>query len=519
MMIFNNKTFRRCVLLIVLAGLLIGDYVNGINTINHEPVLWRPTTTPVTSGHNDVHVLIKLQTPCDILNTETVHHDLLPEMKKKCEEIYGKYFLSEVEKMCPRGSFIEVDARQKRFVFSSVLFAVFTLVGVIAVGLGVTAQTTANIALSHVSAVEDRSTLSETKLEELTHRVNLAEVAIKNLNLRMDRQEQDFQLLKYKQTGTTYAVSYITTRMLMGHQILQEAQRAWKSHNLHAPFFDFINFSLPCGDDCPTRFAVAKQCRLSYDRTKLMMHFTTPVINQTLQLAEADAFKMMHQTSNLTCPIEYSGPSNVVVSTTHDCIYGVNVKSTDLILSPSQGCQSESALPETSKYFALGKCRAKQPLDALDFIQVKPYMGYNHVYCWGNNITVGGVVKPCPNQTFILPETAKFSINQQFNTVGEFKLNHQEQLDPTFSHRINWHLQPKIHMPELLDTVLGNRSENNNNVDFVLWITISATIIGVFAIVGVILCIVCYRDRQKLVQMQENQNRFDLDDIPNEYEM
>jgi hypothetical protein len=55
------------------------------------------------------------------------------------------------------------------------------------------------------------------------------------------------------------------------------------------------------------------------------------------------------------------------------------------------------------------------------------------------------VREPCPNQTFILPENAELIINDPFYRVGEFRLNHQEVIDPLFTLRANWYLQPKIH--------------------------------------------------------------------------
>jgi len=56
------------------------------------------------------------------------------------------------------------------------------------------------------------------------------------------------------------------------------------------------------------------------------MHFITPVVNETLKLVEADAFTLIHQNSNETCLIKYTGPSNAILSRDQDCVYSVNVQ-------------------------------------------------------------------------------------------------------------------------------------------------------------------------------------------------
>jgi hypothetical protein len=144
---------------------------------------------------------------------------------------------------------------------------------------------------------------------------------------------------------------------------------------------------------------------------------------------------------------------NAIISTTEDCVFAVNIRKSNLILAPSQECKSEAALPDTSKYYALDKCHQRQPHDEWDYVQVKPYHNQNHVYCSGSNITIGKVTARCPDQTFILPETADFQINDHYYRVGEFRLNHQEVIDPLFTLRTNWHLQPKLHMDHILESL------------------------------------------------------------------
>lgn len=70
-----------------------------------------------------------------------------------------------------------------------------------------------------------------------------------------------------------------------------------------------------------------------------------------------------------------------------------------------------------------------------------------------NNITIGGKVQPCSNETMIIPHGLNFSINGREYRGHHVNLEHFEKLDPSYSKVINWHLEPHVNMNEIMEDV------------------------------------------------------------------
>ena len=213
--------------------------VSAITTISN-PVIWRPSSTPITSGHNDFHLLLEFKSPCEILTNATVHKDFLKTARHHCDQMYEEYFLQEIRKMCPKKSFTEVQTklpnqvlyRSKRFIISAMIAAL--VIGyLVPVGLGIAAQVTASSAHHRLGDVERRIHEQEMELKKKAKEIDLLKEAIeiiqknvKTLDTRMTTHLTDYNEFKGKLPFTTFATSYITTRLLMGQQIIREANRA-----------------------------------------------------------------------------------------------------------------------------------------------------------------------------------------------------------------------------------------------------------------------------------------------------
>jgi len=479
--------------------------------LSEQPVIWRASQTPVTQGHNQYHLMIKFESPCNIFTTDNIHEHLLKEAKSKCEELYEEYFLRNVEEMCPRGTFTEVEVRKKRELFT--LLTVFIISIAASAAFGIAGTTVASINAGRITNIQTKFDEQEKKLEQDAERLNLAEKAIqilqenyKTLHGRFGELEQDYLKIKYSQVGTTYAVSYITTRLLNAQQTLKETSRQWKENKVNPAFFDYLNFTLPCEGICPLKNAIAQQCKLSYDKTKLYMKFTTPVVDTKLRLLEADPFDLIHKTENETCVIKYSGPRNVIISAEEDCVYSVNVKYSDIILSPGGNCKQISTLPDTSTYFSLLECKPKRENDEWKYVQIKLHHGQYHIYCNGNNVTIGKVTQRCPDQPFVIPVSTDFFINEHFYKAGEYKINHQEVIDPLFTIKANWYLQPKNPMDKIIADINLNRKvkENpipSNGFELMFWIYGLISLLGVivlFIIGYLIRCVINKRNKRTI---------------------
>jgi type II secretory pathway pseudopilin PulG len=357
-----------------------------VSTMLSPPVLWRPTATPITLNHQDYYILIHLNSPCELLSNNVVHPDMLEITVLKCKDLYETLFLKELEIMCPSQQYqpfnikthdqvnFGVLQREKRELFTLIV----CLVIVVTVALAAAGTVTGSIALQNTHQLQSAFEEQEQQLQEVAKQLDLANKAIEVLqhNVKILRNatqtiEDDLTNVKKFQPSTTWAISYLTSRLMDGNFILKETTRKWLEHKLHAPFFDYLNFTLPCGTSCPLQFAVAKKCSLTHDKSRLYLDFSVPRVDSDLQLLEADPFDLMVQRDNETCSIVYSGPKNVIMSKTKDCVYSVNVRHSDIILSPASSCKDSQSLPDNSKFFKLGTCKPTHPSDKDDYIQVK----------------------------------------------------------------------------------------------------------------------------------------------------
>ncbi|CAG7784724.1 unnamed protein product [Allacma fusca] len=76
-------------------------------------VLWRKSPLPVTTGYNSVNLLISFVSPCELISSGGPNTPLLATARAKCEKLYNEYFLKELEKMCVRKEWSEIQ-RKKR---------------------------------------------------------------------------------------------------------------------------------------------------------------------------------------------------------------------------------------------------------------------------------------------------------------------------------------------------------------------------------------------------------------------
>jgi len=116
-------------------------------------------------------IIVQFKSPCEVFTAAIIHPDLLRSAKEKLNEMHIRYFISEMESMCPSGSFDMTERRIKRFVVS-VLLATFVIGFVVPVGLGIAAQSTASTALSRTSKLPPVMEIQEKKLEALSDKMD-----------------------------------------------------------------------------------------------------------------------------------------------------------------------------------------------------------------------------------------------------------------------------------------------------------------------------------------------------------
>jgi len=105
-------------LLLMLQLLETPQPISSIGSESKHPVLWRESSTPITTGHKEFKLIIKFISPCIVINANTIHPDLLPIALERCESMFQTLYMGPLETMCPTGTYLEIKenlgTRQKR---------------------------------------------------------------------------------------------------------------------------------------------------------------------------------------------------------------------------------------------------------------------------------------------------------------------------------------------------------------------------------------------------------------------
>jgi len=373
--------------------------------------------------------------------------------------MYNHLFLDELEKMCTTSQdpdifmkhFSSLQNRRKRFVSILVGILIISIVTISAVAIAGVTQSTINS-----GRIEDmRSELNRqnANVKHLMDNDRLMTVAIRNLQMDynkllgdLDSHMTDYSELKSKQISANFIISYITHRFLTGKLLIQEAFREWKDRKVFAPLLDFLNITLPCGTDCPLKYATPRFCSMNSIRDTVVMSFNVPVINSTMHLMEADPFTFMMKTNNKTCRVEYDGPHDIIASTSGKCILGVNVNppnKKNLLLAPGTTCTGEPDFSK-NKYFDVKQCDNQTPGDHKKFVQLKPYGDSVFIYCPNSTMEMAGNKKTCSNEVYEIPISSTFKINDQEYKGSSLYSDHIVKVDSSFQANLHWLIHPKV---------------------------------------------------------------------------
>ena len=463
------------------------------------PILWRKSTTPITTGHHQVSLEIDLLDPCALAFNATVHHDLRTEAIARCQDAYDSIFMKTLQQMCPKKRWTQTVARNKRFV--SIAISLIAILVTASIGIGAYASFVSTSNSGMLLSLEERENEIGRLMNKMEGQIKDNHGAIRNLTDKFNQAmqslsalENDHVELKGKTIGTSYAIAYITSRFLIGKSVLQDAQRQWKDGRISSALLDYFNLTMPCGDECPINLAKAQRCGVSEDGTKLYLEFAAPAISNDLTLVEADPFNLMLRKGDKTCTIKYTGPQNAILSEKNQCVYAVNVKHPvkyDLILAPSRGCMPRVQKSTEMQHFAVDHCRKSYAMDEHNFIQIKPYDGQYYVYCPESNLTVEGHHEKCPNSIIVFPTRSNFSINELEFSASKISVVHQETLDPVFTLKTNWHLQPLVNWTSLMIDVNGTADFEDIHVPEFHYVRNYSSTIGSFGVI-IILCTIVF---------------------------
>ncbi len=419
-----------------------------------SPVLWRNTNAPPVIGFNSIKLKINLVSTCQFFPTTGLTSAVASRIKNRCEDQYEDLFLNELEKMCPKKSVASL--RVKRELFTAIGILIIFAIASARVGM-------ASYAIHEKNEIKLTQLKIERTLDDLEKKATveskdmyILQEEMKKMGKVVNKLISDVNLFKEKIFEVQYLVSYITSRLLIGRGVILETKRKWRQKAMDDTLFDFLNFTLPCGTDCPIEFGEPKGCQLNDDGQSMYLEFAAPIVNTNLTIVEADPFVLMQKESNQTCKIEYHGPQNAMISPSEDCIYAVNMEreSKGRIFFPhSQKCQVHETVGSEKEWFGIQTCFPSKVGDEKSFIQLKAYQNKLYIYCPGSSYTLGGTREvKCPNRVFTLPLTSTFTLNNVTYYGKMMNLVYSEHEDPLLLEKLDWHLTPTVNWDSLNTT-------------------------------------------------------------------
>jgi cell division protein FtsB len=469
-----------------------------------SPVLWRRRSLPVTAGFTTLTISINLVSPCDLLSSDGLDKMVFKIHKQKCEEKYHVLFLNELEKICSvektRGFSIQI--RRKRFVVMATVALIVVVVVVPGIAMG-------GYTIYKVHKLEDSQEKMQEILDELEQqvlasndRIDLLHKEIQELAASVDSLRRDFDEFQSKSVQLNYIIAYLTGNLYEGRNIIRETGKKWKAGELDEKFFDYLNITQPCGDDCPPKYGIFHSCSLSSNMKKLSLRYSVPTINNSLSVVEADPFEIVVKKNERTCIFHYVGPKIAVISKEDDCIYALHTEVAPvgkLAMLPSITCNPSLSFTSDGNYFKKKECMSNQRNE--DIVQVKTYNNMYFIYCYGSTYELGKRKVTCPKET--LPLTATFKINDVMYHGSVLNIVYKQTEDPLFLEKIQWHLNAHVNYSSLENKMdqewIMNEKEIKAKQSFyhfvgdrnMIWITVAVIIF--FIAFGLAIHIYCRR--------------------------
>ena len=248
------------------------------------PIVWRNAAdTPAITGYIDVYMMLQMESPCYLLNNETLHPDAVNESLTQCQQFYDEMILGELQKFCPKlrqdthvrpgRSIDRYKERPKRFV----LIAAGAVLAVIVLtfGLAVASLVKSIKNSNNIEDLEQRNNKLNKMVRELERQLDIREEALRYLEKSVTKlasqsaaHEQDFLRMKEKLSSSMFIVSFLMSRLMQGQQILRNANRLWQQGKLSEEMFDFFNITLPC-ENCRISLSTPVSCMMTNDRQQV----------------------------------------------------------------------------------------------------------------------------------------------------------------------------------------------------------------------------------------------------------
>ena len=248
---------------------------------------------------------------------------------------------------------------------------------------------------------------------------------------------------------TILTTSKVMSKLSVIRHDLEMAENDVLKGKLSPRLMKVFNFTLKC-NDCPIEHSHNFSCNYDEKSQRLLMDFNVPVIDVDTTISYADSFVISVSNETHTCEKYYSGPKYVVLNNGTICPLEQHLFETDnIILKPDiTDCEEQNSTKwQDSKCLTPPK-PAKMPP------QVKRVYNEFFIYCYGENITLFGTRRDCPDYPFRIPSDISFKIgNRPFDSSVVTEVIHSRE-----NSRINFLLDSQL--PFGLKTVVIPQSQS-----------------------------------------------------------
>jgi len=459
----SKGKFERQRTMLGLVMLSILTVVNGVNFQEVSPVVWRETNNPVATGFDRVYLKIKLKSPCSMITNETFHQNLITPALKTCDDLYEEKITKQMVNFCPFKPNHHIVKREPItltvLAVGAIVMSVIAVVGVATTS--VVGLVKANQNEGHIEIMSQNLNVTGSKLNSLVNRHNDLVTEVERLSERIDGW-MNFS------TSMTYSLSYITTQLILGHNIIRAGAKDWRMGKVSEELFQFWNVSLPCNKDCPIHLGTPVSCSYMRDTGYWYLTFDVPLISHKETMMMADPFILMLKEEKRTCSIEYTGAKIGIRETIdgescYQVNYGPKPEKEEIIIHLGNSCSNATAnLPETnSSAFAVTWCHKEETNDHLSFVQIKHIGDLTMIYCPYSSIQIQGRNSPCPMFPFVVPTTTTFKLNGVQYTGRTTHMAVKGSAAMTM--QANWALTPKLNLTAIRETTVHLEPMGNGN--------------------------------------------------------
>ncbi|KAI1285049.1 hypothetical protein HDE_12230 [Halotydeus destructor] len=483
--------------------LIIGAFalsVNG-NFNRGSPVVWRSTPEKLITGNEKVYAIVKLEDTCEIfreLPASLYSKESKEQYLKWCNQAFREDVLDRLTAFCT-----DVDDHRRTPTTVSMhrpkraVIAIALIIGVVlSVGFSAVASV---INMVEMSKVKEELKNMNSQMERFNRSIELNQQVLRLLEQKMKEQgfaiqenREHIKRLEATQPQSTILVSHLASQFASVRSILNTVGRQWRNRKVDEQLIEFLNISLPCGDDCPLNLATAGKCELDRYRNLLKLEFDLTTINREVKIMKADPFIQLLPGSSPRhmCYKTYIGPMHVLIEEDNPCLMPLPDSAfhdKGYIVSPTtKYCLDWGVKEDAAKLWSSSTCVQADDINPTVRTQVKMTDTDNHIYCPRLFITLHGVNMSCPDYVFTLPKTVSFKIGRLEYNATSHHVETSKHIESDWAHKLSFLINPPFKdfkqdyndTDKLMNTFDEPRAETSKlQADGVLWATILVLIV------------------------------------------